>query len=449
MSQRPNASLTAPGADADSAREPTTQAEVDEAMRAVPRATGAFYALHFRNFRLFFIGQLISVAGTWMQTVAQQWLVWQLTHSARWLGLVTGASAVPFVLLAIRGGQLADRYSRRWILVWTQTAAMLLAFLLAWLDTPRLSPIPIQAWIVVVVAALNGVVNAFNMPAQQAFVTDMVDDRAALGNAIALNSLRFNLARVLGPVLAGAVLVWYSAAMCFFLNGLSFIAVIISLLMMQLQEKHPSGERAPFKEAASYIWHTRSTLRIILLIGFSSIFVWPLSTLFPVLASSFHKGAAGFSAMTSANGLGAAVGGVVLAWLGSRFDRRVMIYGGCALFCFGLLLVAAAPAYLLVLGAILLAGFAMIVFGISAQTKVQEDVPDALRGRVLAVYSLVFNGFFSLGGLEFGDLAERLHARPAIALNAMVCLTADAALMVWMMADMRSQRLSRVETGAG
>ena len=190
---------------------------------------GLFYALQFRNFRLFFYGQLISVAGTWMQDVAQKWLVWEVTHSPTWLGVVSGANAIPFVVFAVWGGQIADRYSRRQILIWTQATAMLLAFVLALLAS-SFSPVKLEAWHIVVISALSGVVNAFNMPAQQAFVTDMVEDRKALGQRhCALNSLRFNLARVLGPIMAGVVLVKLGSASCFFLNGLSFIAVIISL----------------------------------------------------------------------------------------------------------------------------------------------------------------------------------------------------------------------------
>jgi DNA-binding MarR family transcriptional regulator len=163
-----------------------------------------FYALRFRNFRLFFFGQMVSVAGTWMQIVAQQWLVFSLTHSAAWLGIVTGASAIPSVALTLYGGQIADRVPRRRILLVTQTASMILAVVLAVLATNRL--LPIQAWHIALLAGLSGVVNAFNMPAQQSFVADMVEDRKVLGNAIALNSIQFNVARFVGPVAAGPFL---------------------------------------------------------------------------------------------------------------------------------------------------------------------------------------------------------------------------------------------------
>ena len=402
---------------------------------------GLFYALQFRNFRLFFYGQLISVAGTWMQDVAQKWLVWQVTHSPTWLGVVSGANAIPFVVFAVWGGQIADRYSRRQILIWTQATAMILAFVLALLAS-SFSPVKLEAWHIVVISGLSGVVNAFNMPAQQAFVTDMVEDRKALGNAIALNSLRFNLARVLGPIMAGVVLVKLGSASCFFLNGLSFIAVIISLMMMSLPVFTRKEQSGSVFDGFRYVRDTPSVLRIMLLIGAASVFTWPLSTLFPVFADLFKVGSRGYSAMMAANGLGAALAGLALAWLGTRVSSKAKVYGGSGLFCLSLLLLSVAHRYYLALACLVLSGFAMIVFGISSQIKVQEEVPDDLRGRVMAVYSLVFNGLFSLGGLEIGYLAEHLHANGAVGLNAMLCLIITAALLAWSVADKRKRGAS-------
>jgi len=429
---------------------PVDTVRLEEAARRARARHSAFYALSFRNFRLYFVGQLISVAGTWMQTVAQQWLVYDLTKSAAWLGIVSGASAIPYVLFAVWGGQIADRYSRRATLVWTQTVMMLLAFVLAVLDERWW--IPIQPWHIAVLSAISSVVNAFNMPAQQAFVTDMVDDRDALGNAIALNSLRFNLARFIGPILAGAVLAKVGAAMCFWLNGLSFIAVIISLLMMRLPPFKPHEDSQPVWEGFHYIWKTPSVLRVIALIGIGSLLAWPVSTLYPVFATNFAQAILGkaataarvssYSAVTlsqimAVNGIGAALGGLALAALGERIPRRVSVYGGALLFCVALILFSSASAYWMALGVLLLSGFFMIVFAISSNTKVQEDAPDALRGRVMAVYSLVFNGLFPIGGLEIGFLAEHLNADLAVCINASVCLVLGLGLLTWMLMDRR------------
>jgi MFS family permease len=413
-------------------------AAVGDAIASLPDngRRGPFYAFRFRNFRLFFFGQIISVAGTWMQTVAQNWLVWQLTKSATWLGIVNGVSAIPVVLM-LWGGHLADRYSRRAILVWTQTLAMILAFVLAALATNRW--VPVQAWHVAVLAALSSIVNAFNMPAQQAFVTDIVDDRAALSNAIALNSLRFNIARFLGPILAGYVLVRASVAACFFINGLSFIAVILSLLRMRLPKHRPHHVRTSLWEGFRYIRDHRNVLRIVLLVASGAILSWPVSTLYPVFAASFHTGAKGYSALMSANGIGAALGGLMLAILGDRLPRRALVYGGATLFCIALLLLSVAPHYGVALAMLVISGFAMILFGISSNTRVQEEVPDALRGRVMAVYSLVFNGLFPVGCLLIGTLADpkRLGAPGAVRLNASLCLAITAGLWLWSRAERR------------
>ena len=421
------------------------QYDADAVMQSIPAGDhypkpegprGMFYALRFRNFRLFFYGQLISVAGTWMQDVAQKWLVWEVTKSPTWLGVVSGANAIPFVVFAVWGGQIADRYSRRAILIWTQSVAMLLAFGLAFLAWPG-SPIRLQAWHIALISGLSGIVNAFNMPAQQAFVTDMVEDRKALGNAIALNSLRFNLARVLGPILAGVVLVKVGSSACFALNGLSFIAVIISLLLMTLPKFTPREQSGAMFDGFRYIRDTPSVLRIILLIGASSILTWPLGTLFPVFADAFRVGSRGFSAMMVANGVGAALAGLALAWAGTRVSSKAKVYGGSLLFCVSLLLLSMAHHYYAALACLVLSGFAMIVFGISSQIKVQEEVPDDLRGRVMAVYSLVFNGLFSIGGLEIGFLAEHIHAFGAVRLNAGLCLLVTLALLAWSVLDKR------------
>jgi MFS family permease len=408
-----------------------SQAEVNDVMKGLPASPrrGPLYAFSFRNFRLFFYGQLISVAGTWMQTVAQQWFVWELEHSAVWLGIISGASAIPYVLFSMAGGQVADRYPRRTTLIVTQTLAMLLAFALAFMAS--YPGIHVRAWHVAVLAALSGIVNAYNMPAQQAFVTDMVDDREALGNAIALNSLRFNLARFLGPILAGAVLVKAGAAACFFWNGMSYLAVIASLAMMRLKPFVPHDRRTSIWQGFQYIGHTRSIFRVVLLVATASLFAWSASTLYPVFATHFHQGARGFSRMMAFNGIGAALGGVALATFGERITRRLVVYGGACLFCVALLLFASAPSYTFSLGCLLVSGFFMIVFGISANTKVQEEVPDALRGRVMAVYSLVFQGLMPVGGLEIGFLAEHLNPTGALRINATLCLTITLALYAW------------------
>ncbi len=407
------------------------QPEVDAAMRSLPAhpPRGAFYAMTFRNFRLFFYGQTISVAGSWMQMVAQGWMVWRLTHSKAWLGVVSGANAIPFVLFSIWGGQIADKYPRRVILLWTQTAAMILAFVLAILASGRVV-VP-QAWQVAVLSGFAGLINAFTMPAQQAFVTDMVEDRAALSNAIALNSTRFNLARILGPMLAGIVLVRYGEATCFFINGVSFIAVIISLLMMKLPAFVPRKKETSLWEGFTYLGNHAGMLRTVILVSAASMFAWSCSTLYPAFADLYKVGETGFSRMMSANGVGALLAGLVLAWVGERIKREVLIYSGGGVFCLGLFALSYTFSYPLALALLVLTGFAMIIFGISSNTKVQTEAPDDLRGRIMAVYSLVFNGLMPAGSLIIGFLAQKFEIHQAVRIHAAIFGACLIATMFW------------------
>ena len=407
---------------------------------ATAKSSNPFYALRFRNFRLFFFGQMVSVAGTWMQIVAQQWLVFSLTHSAAWLGIVTGASAIPSVALTLYGGQIADRLPRRRILLVTQTASMILAVALAVLATNRF--LSIQAWHIALLAGLSGVVNAFNMPAQQSFVADMVEDRKVLGNAIALNSIQFNVARFVGPIAAGAVLVKIGAAGCFGVNALSFVAVLVSLLLMRLPSAVTHERKANAGtgtwEGLRYIRSTPRVLRVLLLIGTASLLAWSSSTLYPVFADRFRVGASGFTAMMAANGVGAATAGLLVAAFGERLPRRALVYGGAVAFAVALLLFAHAPAWNLLLASLVLSGFCMIGFAVSANTSVQNDVPDALRGRVMAVYTLVFGGLFPLGGLEIGFLSEHGGGPVrAVTINAAVFLVVAVAVFAWSQLDRR------------
>jgi len=404
-----------------------------EMVRTPPHSP--FVALRYRNFRLFVVGQLISLAGTWMQMVAQQWVVFSITRSAAWLGIVSGASAIPYVAFSVLGGHTADRYPRRSILVITQGAAMMFAGLLALLATNRW--VTMQAWHIAVLAGLMGIVNAFNMPAQQAFVPEMVEDRAALGNAIALNSLMFNTARFLGPIFAGAVLVKLGAFACFGLNAVSYIAVIISLLMMHVPKEEPIDRNESVWEGFRFIWQNKSVFRTVALIGAASLTIWSVSTLYPVIAAHFGRGAAGYSAIMSLNGVGAAVGGLLIATIGHQFPRRILVYGGPIVCCAAFLALTFAPTFYLALACLFGAGFAMIVLGVSAQTKVQEDVTDALRGRVMAVYSLVFSALMPLGGLIIGFVAEHAGPMNAIRLNTALCAAVTVVLFAWSQRDVR------------
>ncbi len=431
--------------ESDPASKPLNAKEVPDSIPEHFRKNSPFYALYFPNFRLFFFGQLISVAGSWMQTVAQNWVVWDLTHDPRWSGIVSGSGAILYVLFSVWGGQVADRYPRRTVLMWTQTVMMALAFALALLATNRW--VKMEAWHIAVLSALLGGVNAFNMPAQQSMVSELIERRDALSNAIALSSLRFNLARFIGPVLAGVTLVKFGASACFAINGLSFVAVLISLSQLKLPTTQRQVKALSVWEGFAYIWTNRRTLRIVALIGTASLFAWSISTLFPMVADQFRSKAAGYSQLMMMNGIGAALGAFLLASLGDRVPRLLLVYGGALSMSLGLLSFAFAPSFLIALAILIPEGIVMIAFAMTCNTIVQESVPDELRGRVMAVYSLVFQGMMPLGGVEIGFLAKHYGAFPAIRFNAILFLLVSCVLLIWSIRDHIKSANAAVTTG--
>ncbi len=414
-----------------------TAPETPPSSSPIPRARSPFYALTFPNYRLFFVGQSVSVIGTWMQMVAQNWLVWELTRRAGWLGIVSGANAIPYILFSVWGGKVADRYSRRDILVVTQIAATALAILLTLLTFGVWTPV--QAWHLAVLAGFSGVVNAFNLPAQQAFVNDIIEEKEALGNAIALNSLRFNGARFVGPMLAGIVLVKWGAGACFLLNAISFLAVIASLLKMKLPPFEPVSRDLSIHEGVTYILNHKPTLRNVLLMASGAMFVWSASTLYPVIATLFKLRERGYSWMTSANGVGAMLCGFLLASVFEAIPTRTRVYFGAALFGCAVLLVSFATSFPVVLALLTVSGFGMILCAASSNTAVQQEVPSHLRGRVMAVYSLAFQGVMPFGGLAAGFMADHLSAPIALRINASIFLGITLLLFVWSKHEQKSQ----------
>ena len=354
---------------------------------------GALYAFSFPNFSLFFWGQSVSVIGTWMQMVAQQWVVYHLTGSSEWLGIVAGAGAIPYIALAVWGGQIADRVPRRTILLATQTASMTIAIVLFGLATNRI--VAVAPWHIAVLAGLGGVVNAFNMPAQQSLVTELVGDPKAVPNAIALSSLRFNTARFVGPALAGIVLVNFGAVACFAVNAVSFVAVLLSLYFLRLPERERSvdvttTDSSPW-EGLRFLLSVASLRRVIILTATASLLLLSVSTLYPVLASHYVRSAAGFST-------------VVTMTLMRTFTATLVC--------------------------LFIAGVGMVVYNASTNTKVQLDAPAHLRGRVMAMYALVINALMPTGGLFLGFLAARF----GVLMTIRGCAGVTLAVIVWLWA---------------
>ncbi len=382
----------------------------------------AVRALRHRNFQLFFGGQLISLVGTWMQTVAESWLVYRLTGSTLMLGIVGFASQIPVFLIAPIGGIVADRYNRHRIVIATQCSAMVLAGILATLTLTH----RVHVWHVVVLAACLGVVNAFDIPARQSFLIEMVG-REDLMNAIALNSSMFNGARIIGPAVAGILVASIGEGWCFGANSISYLAVITGLLLMHIE--HPPKLQAhgsPIEnilEGFAYARNTGPIRAILLLLGLISFVGVPYAVLMPVFADQIlHGGARGLGILMGSTGVGALLGAASLA---ARVGLKGLgrLIGLCA-GGFGLSLILFSFSRVFWLSTVLLVpvGFFIMVQMASSNTLIQSMVPDKLRGRILAVYSMMFMGMAPFGSLSAGTVAHHIGAPWTVALGGAACI---------------------------
>jgi MFS family permease len=418
-------------------KEASAIASVPEEVTGQPRRVvlgrkllgNTFASLRHRNFRLFFAGQLVSLIGTWMQNTAQGWLVYQLTGSKLLLGVVAAVGSTPMMLFSIWGGSVADRHSKRQIILCTQTGMMLLAFVFAGLVWSGL----IRPWHILVLAALGGLAMAFDMPARQAFMVEMTN-REDLINAISLNSSIVNGARVVGPSVAGLLMARVGIEMCFFLNGLSFLAVIAGLWMMRLPKfippARPSSAWAHAVEGFAYVWQHRRMRTILILFAIVGIFGWSYSVLMPAFARDvLHVGQTGYGVLLSANGIGALLGALTVATVGNQVNRRFLVLGGLWVFSAMLLLLGWTSSYRVALVCLGIAGWGMLLFFSTTNTLLQTSASDEMRGRVMGIWALVFGGMTPIGGLEAGTLSHYAGLRWAVTLGAMIC--ALAALVVW------------------
>ncbi len=407
------------------ARGPDSALEYQQ--RPARRALAAF---RYRDFRLYWTGQLVSLVGTWMQVVAQSWLVLELSNSALALGLLTALQFLPILTLSVFGGVLADRLPRRTLLLVTQPAAMVLAVTLGVLTQTG----AIRVEHVMALAVLLGVVNAADMPTRQAFIVDLVgpDD---LSNAIALNSAAFNSARLVGPAVGGLAIGAIGLAGTFFLNAVSFVPAIATLLALQAG-RTPAAcptERIPvledLREGLRYIARTPLVRLVIAMVALVGTFGLNLAVLVPVLArSTLRVGASGYGYLAAAAGAGSLSAAVLLASLARTPSPSVLLAAAAAL---GILEVAAIGVTQLLPAVLLLfaIGFAMVFFVTLANTLVQSVAPPALRGRVMSVYTTVFAGTTPLSSLLAGTLAQTLSAGAAFAVGGMFCV--GAALAGW------------------
>ncbi len=389
----------------------------------MPRLPDALRALRYRNFRLFISGQMISLIGTWMQTVAQSWLVYRLTGQASMLGFVAFAGQFPVFILALVGGMAADRMRPHTLIVITQSTSMALTLILAVLTLTG----HVQIWHIVATSLLLGVVNAFDIPARQVFVAQTVA-RPDLMNAIALNSSMFNGARIAGPAVAGLLVATVGEGWCFLVNSVSYLAVIAGLLAMRLdgtqkEARHP-GEKG-ILEGFQFIRGAKPVRDLLALLGLLSFMGMPYSVLMPIFADQIlHGGAKALGLLMGTSGAGALAGALSLALRRSPRGLGRWIAGSAMGFGAALIIFAISRRFLLSVLIMLPVGFTLMVEMASSNTLIQMMIPDALRGRVMSVYSMMFMGMAPVGALVGGVLAHHLGAPLTVAVGGGGCFAA-------------------------
>jgi len=381
----------------------------------------ALRALNHRNYKLFFAGQLISLIGTWMQSVGEMWLVYRLSHSSLLLGGAGYFALVLTLVLLPFGGMLADTRDRRKILVGTQTSAMILAGILAALTPTGV----VRIWHVFTLAALLGIVNAVDIPTRQAFVADLVK-RDDLMNAIALNSSMFNASRVVGPAVAGILVTTVGEGWCFALNGLSYIAVIAGLIRIDARRTRDIPEGPPLQvviEGFKFVAGSPPIHVLLALVGMISLAGMPYSVLMPIFADRIlHGGARGLGILMGATGIGALLGALTLATRTGVYGLGKWVTFSCAGFAVSLVVFAFSRSFWLSTVLLVPVGFCMMLEMSSSNTLIQAMVPDHLRGRVMSVYSMMFMGMAPFGALFGGSLADRIGAPLTVSIGAIACL---------------------------
>jgi len=399
----------------------------------MPKLPEALRALRYRNYRLFFSGQLISLIGTWMQTVAQSWLVYRLTGQASMLGLVAFSGQIPIFLLATLGGMAADRLRPQTLIVITQSTSLVLTLVLALLTLTG----HVHIWHIVTTSVLLGVVNAFDIPARQVFVAQTVD-RPDLMNAIALNSSMFNGARIVGPAVAGILVASVGEGWCFLLNSVSYVAVIGGLLAMRLDAAHTrrAARGQSILEGFRFVARAHPVRDLMVLLGLMSLLGMPYSVLMPIFADQIlHGGAKALGLLMGISGLGALAGAFSLAL--RRSPRGLGEWIAAAASGFGLSLLAFSFSRSFPLSVLLMVpvGFCFMVQMAATNTLIQMMIPDSLRGRVMSVYSMMFMGMAPIGALLGGTLAHRFGAPLTVALGGGGCVLAGLAftlrLPIW------------------
>jgi len=382
----------------------------------------AFSSFRHTNYRLFWFGQMVSVSGTWVQTIAQGWLVFELTNSAFLLGMINAIAALPIMLFSLLAGVIADRLNKKHILLVTQTLSMVLAFCLGMLVSLKIA----QFWNIALVVGLLGLVNAFDVPARQAFVVEMVG-KEDLNNAIALNSFLFNAARIIGPVIVGFLAGSLGIGSCFYLNGISFLAVIVALLFIKgdFSPKDVSEDTIinGLYEGAKYVIGHKKIRALVAITAISSIFGMANVVLMPIFARDVLKvGIKGLGLLMAFVGIGAIFGALALAVFSHKKEKQVFIKSGTIILSLSLIAFSFSSNYMLSLILLFGAGWGIITQSATVNTLLQLYTPDKLRGRVMSFYSLMFLGMMPLGSFQAGLLAHWFGAPVALLFSGCSCL---------------------------
>jgi MFS family permease len=418
---------------------PTTSADapVPEATSATlpPRRTGfrlaTFQALRHRNYRLYFMGQIVSLTGTWMQTTAMMWLAFQLEHQSKWVGWVQAMVLLPTCLLGPWSGALADHFPKRRLLFWTQATLLVNALILTGLVlrgevTPAL---------LLGVALMNGLVQAVDLPTRLAFVMDMVG-REDVANAVALNALLFNVARLLGPLAAGLVLFYQGPAACFLINAVSYLAVLVALLMMNVGLVRVGEEHAGKASLAAgfvYLWQRPRLLAVVLVAGTTALFGWPFLSLLPALAEHelAANGEEGYSLMLSSTGGGALLAALTVATFGSAERRQRFIVAGVLTVSLGLVLLSRTAGLPLAMACCALVGFGLILCFSSSQAVLQLSAEPHNRGKLMGIWAMTLAGSVPLGSMIIAPIADEVGVTPVLAVQGVSI--GVAAVTIWLL----------------
>jgi len=395
-----------------------------------------FRAFKNRNYRLFFTGQSISQIGTWMQRTGVSWVVYTMTHSAFMLGLTVFASQFPSFLFSLLGGIASDRYNRYKLLLITQTASMIQAVLLAVLILLN----HYQVWEILTLSVILGIINAFDVPARQPLIHEMVTDKEDLPNAFALNSSMVNIARLVGPALSGIILLKFGAGICFLLNAASFVAVIISLVLMKLPAHIPATVKkkmkSDLKEGFIYLKSTRSISMIMIMLTLTSLLVLPYNTLLPVFAKVIFKGdAATFGYINSFIGLGAVASSIFLASLKPKVDLKVVLLVNTIILGISLVLFSHITYFPLAMFFATISGFGMMGQTTIIMTIIQVDSDVNMRGRVMSYVAMGYFGMLPLGSLLIGIISQQMGASNAILCQGVIALVIAAVFFKYLRKD--------------